>query len=181
MPAPPASPSPSFPTRAASRCRIRTATLADVSALVDLEARAFAGDRITRRAFVHLLTRANAVVLAAVDDTAAFCGSAVVLFRKGSLRARLYSIAVVPERKGKGLGAMLLADVERVARGRGAKIVGLEVRVDAPATQAFYHRHGYRSHASRPCYYEDGATAICMEKVLPTGATELAAGHQDRR
>ncbi len=181
MPAPPAIPSPSFPTPAASRCRIRTATLADVSALVDLEARAFAGDRIKRRAFVHLLTRANAAILAAVDDAGAFCGSAVVLLRKGSLRARLYSIAVVPERQGKGLGAMLLTAAERVAHERGAEIVGLEVRADAPATQAFYHRHGYRSHASRSRYYEDGETAICMEKVLRAGAADPVAGRQVRR
>lgn len=155
---------------------IRAATAADCDALAALEARVFAHDRISRRAFGHLTTRANAAVLVAVDGGGGVCGGAVVLLRKGSRRARLYSIAVAPGCQGKGLGRVLLGAAEAAACARGAGFLRLEVRCDAPAVQAFYRRHGYRPYGSRPGYYEDGAAALCMEKPLSAAAAGGARG-----
>ena len=70
--------------------RIRPATPADLDALVGMEAR-FPTDRLSRRAFRHLLTRANATVLACVEGTA-LLGNIVILYRKNSTIARLYSL-----------------------------------------------------------------------------------------
>jgi ribosomal protein S18 acetylase RimI-like enzyme len=153
---------------------IRAASPADRADIFALEQRAFAFDRISRRAFGHLLARANAAVLAALADETV-CGCAVVLFRRGSARARLYSIAVAPECRRQGIGAALLAAAEAAARARGTCSLRLEVRADAPTVQAFYRRYGFRAGAIRAGYYQDGADAVCMEKALPPRTAAVAA------
>lgn len=157
---------------------IRAATAADGPRLAALEDRAFSHDRISRRAFRYLLTRANAVVLAATAGEA-LCGAAVLLFRTGSVRARLYSIAVAPERQRAGTGAALLAAAEAEAAARGARFLRLEVRTDAALVQAFYRRRGFRQTGLRRGYYQDGADAVCMQKALAT-APDNAAAAPDR-
>jgi len=47
---------------------LRPAGLDDLAALVDLEARCFSYDRLSRRNFHYMLTRANAVLILAEND-----------------------------------------------------------------------------------------------------------------
>ncbi|MFZ1722506.1 MAG: GNAT family N-acetyltransferase, partial [Dokdonella sp.] len=90
----------------------------------------------------------------------------VVFLRKGSARARLYSLAVAAALRGHGIGGVLLDACENDARERGCTHLRLEVRSDNAAAQRLYQRRGYRKFASRPGFYEDGATALCYEKIL---------------
>ncbi len=57
--------------------------------------------------------------------------------------ANLYSIAVVPELAGQGIGPALLAAAEEAASGRAADVLRLEVQVGNAAAIA-----RYRSRAS---------------------------------
>lgn len=93
-------------------------------------------------------------------------GYALVLLRRGSRVARLYSIAVDPALRGAGLGARLLADAEAQAHKAGAGALRLEVRVDNAAAIKLYERRGYRRFARLPDYYQDGAEAWRYEQVL---------------
>ena len=97
---------------------IRAAGIRDLDALVALEERCFSTDRISRRQFRHLLTRANARSLV-VDDGDRLAGYVLVLFSRGTALARLYSIAVDGAARGRGLGRQLLAAAERAALERG--------------------------------------------------------------
>ena len=142
---------------------LRHATLADLAALEVLE-QTFPGDRLSRRSLRHLLTRANAAVLVAEQDT--LLGDAVVLFRKGSSRARLYSLVVAPEARGRGLGARLLNEVETEARARGCTKLRLEVREDNVAATRLYERAGFQHIGRVDDYYEDHAGAVKMVKNL---------------
>ena len=66
----------------------RVATLNDIEALLAIEQQSFAADRISRRQFRHMLTRANAAVL--VDERAGrIVGDVVVLFSRATSVARL--------------------------------------------------------------------------------------------
>ena len=146
---------------------IRQATAADVDALLQIENRAFQTDRISRRAFRYLLSRANGATLVETDgETGRVRGYAMVLFNRGTSLARLYSIAVDTPDHGRGIGACLLDAAEQAARGRGAVSMRLEVRADADAVKAFYRSHEYRAFALHSRYYEDDATAVRMEKDL---------------
>lgn len=151
-------------TRTRGAIRIRRADAGDLVRLVELEHRLFVADRISARQMRYLVMTPSASVFAAVDG-AHVVGAAVVLFRRGTRVARLYSIGVAPERHGQGVGAALLAAAERVARER-ADILRLEVRTDNPAAQRLYERRGYRRHVLKRGYYEDGADALAYEKLL---------------
>ena len=145
--------------------RIRRATLADLDALVALERAAFATDHLSRRQYRAHLRSASAAVLAAVNGRR-LLGKAVVFFRRNSLGARLYSIAVADQARGRGLGEVLLAAAERTAQRRGARRMRLEVRQDNAAAIRLYERRGYRRFGSHAGFYEDGADAWRYEKEL---------------
>ncbi|MEI7035241.1 GNAT family N-acetyltransferase [Fulvimonas yonginensis] len=147
--------------------RVRTAVPADLPALVTLEQSAFAGDRLSRAQYRRHLASPSALVLAADAPGIALLGSALVFFRTGSVRARLYSIATAPAARGRGVGAALLDAAEHAAWARGCRAMRLEVRVDNAAAIALYERAGYRRIGGYPAYYDDGADAWRYEKVLP--------------
>jgi ribosomal protein S18 acetylase RimI-like enzyme len=144
---------------------VRPATIEDIPALVALENRTFSGDLVSARSFRHLLTRGNAVTI--VDEAGgAVRGYAVLLFKKASPVARLYSFAVAHEHRGRGIAKALLAEAERIAAGRGCGLMRLEVRKDNAAAQALYRKLGYRETGTAAGYYDDRMTAVRMEKPL---------------
>ena len=145
--------------------RIRRATLADLDALVALERRAFTTDHLSRRQYRHHITSQRASVLAAVDANA-LLGKAVVFFRRNSAIARLYSIAVAHEARGRGVGEALLGVAERTAHARGCRWLRLEVRQDNAGAIRLYERMGYRRFGAHAGFYEDGADAWRYEKQL---------------
>ena len=145
--------------------RIRAATVADLDALLEIEQRCFDTDRLTRRSFRHMLTRAKAITLVHERD-GDLDGYALVLFHAGTALARLYSFAVRPECQGRGVGARLLETAEAVTLEHGYAALRLEVRQDNAAAQTLYRRAGYRELESLPDYYEDHADGLRLEKTL---------------
>jgi ribosomal-protein-alanine N-acetyltransferase len=144
---------------------IRAAQSADVDALLAIEA-VFPTDRLDRRGFRHALASPTIDLLAAEDRGLA--GYAMVHRRRGSALARLTSLAVRPDRAGRGLGQALLAAAERRALERGCTRMRLEVRTDNLPARRLYERSGYRCFATVEGYYEDGETARRYEKALAT-------------
>lgn len=145
--------------------RIRRATLADLPALVALERRAFTTDHLSLRQYRHHLANPRALVLAAVDR-GGLLGKAVVLFRRDSDIARLYSIAVDDAARGRGIAKTLLRAVERGAVARGCTRLRLEVNQANPAAIALYEKLGYHRFGAYAGFYEDGTDAWRYEKNL---------------
>ena len=84
--------------------------------------------------------------------------------RAGSRLGQLTSIAVAPGSAGRGLGAALLAALERNARRHGCDRLRLEVRSDNARAQTLYRGCGYRRFEIVEDYYEDGEAAFRFEK-----------------
>ena len=144
---------------------VRPAKRADLDALMELERRVFATDRLSRRSLRRLLDSPTASVLVAkIDDRLA--GAAVLLFRPRSSVARLYSIGVAPPMSGRGVAAALLAAVETAAVAGKCRCVRLEVHVSNSAAISRYGKSGYRQFGRRAAYYEDGGDALRFEKPL---------------
>jgi ribosomal-protein-alanine acetyltransferase len=144
---------------------IRPATVADLDRLVTLENRCFDSDRLSRRNFRYMIARAHASVLVA-DVGGDMAGYALVLYHTGTSLARLYSIAVDPEYRGRGLGEALLTAAEDAARDSDCVTMRLEIRPDNEAGIRLYQRLGYRRFGRYDDYYEDHADALRMEKSL---------------
>ena len=144
---------------------IRPARASDVDALCAIEDAVFDADRISRKSFRRLIESRSASVLAAANGSA-IVGYCIVLFRAGSRKARLYSIAVRPGSGHAGLGRALLGAAEREAARRGAQALRLEVREDNVRARELYARNTYRGIGPVPGYYADGATALRFEKAL---------------
>ena len=144
---------------------IRDARLSDLNALIALEDRCFEIDRFNRRQFRYMITRAQARLL--VDERRGqLIGYALVLFRRGTSLARLYSIAVEPRARGKGAGRDLLEAAEKAAIDADCAYLRLEVRRDNAESIRLYRNAGFRKLGELGDYYEDGMEALRFEKAL---------------
>ncbi|HSH28766.1 MAG TPA: GNAT family N-acetyltransferase/peptidase C39 family protein [Thiohalobacter sp.] len=123
-------------------------------------------DRLSRRQFRYMLTRANAATLVTTGDADQVLGYALVLFHAGTSLARLYSIAVDPAARGRGLAQTLLTAAEVEAAGRGCVDMRLEVRPDNAAAIALYERLGYRRFGTFDDYYEQTLDFTCGPAAL---------------
>lgn len=146
--------------------RVRRAESSDLDELATLEQRSFDSDRISRAQYRRHLDSASARVLVASAHPREFLGSAVLLFRKNSSLARLYSIASKPEALGMGVGSALIAAAGAAARQRGCRAMRLEVRTDNAAAIRLYERLGFRSIGRYAGYYADGSDAWRYEMLL---------------
>jgi ribosomal protein S18 acetylase RimI-like enzyme len=144
---------------------VRPATLADLDALVKLEQQCFANDRLTRRQWRYMLTKAHADVLVAELDNAPL-GSVLLLYSRATSVAHLYSIAVDAAARRLGVAQRLVTAAERLARERGRAYMRLEIRVDNTASIGLFERLGYRRFGYVGGYYEDHTDAVRFEKLL---------------
>ncbi|HRP76875.1 MAG TPA: peptidase C39 family protein, partial [Rhodocyclaceae bacterium] len=144
---------------------IRRAQLSDIPALLALEQRCFLGDRLTRRQFRYMLTKANAVTIVA-DLDARIAGYVLLLFSRGTSMARLYSVAVDPDARGQAIAHSLVEAAEEEARERECACVRLEIRKDNTASTRLFERRGYRRIGEYDDYYEDHMDAWRYEKSL---------------
>ncbi|AEY01399.1 acetyltransferase [Oceanimonas sp. GK1] len=144
---------------------VRAALRSDLDALLTLEAHCFSQDRISRRSFLRFIEHSQDVLLVAeLNDR--LLGYVLVLFRRNTQLARIYSIAVSPEARGLGLGRTLLEGAETAAQQRRAVFMRLEVRTDNIAAQNLYQRLGYRQFGIYHDYYEDHESALRYQKRI---------------
>jgi len=148
----------------AGHAAIRPACARDVESLARIERTAFATDRLSPRSLRRLVARPTAILLVA-EANGAIAGYALVLLRRDSRTARLYSLARDPAAP-PGLGGRLLEAAEAAARAWDRTALRLEVGKSNINALRLYERRGYRVTGSRPGYYEDGSTALLMRKPL---------------
>lgn len=152
---------------------VRPATLADLDALVALEDLCFETDRLSRRQLRYMLTKARAATLVA-EGADGLLGYVLLLFSRATSVARIYSIAVAPRARGRGVGRVLVEAAEETAWSNERVYVRLEIRRDNIASQALFERCGYRRFGVLSDYYEDHMEALRYEKSLaPNLAPDL--------
>ncbi len=144
---------------------IRRAGRADLSAIDALEQVSFSIDRFSRAVLKRLLSTPTADCFIA-EEGAAAAGYAIVLYRAGASIARLYSIAVDPSARGRGVAQDLVNAAILAAGARGARALRLEVRASNRSALSLYQRAGFTFLERRPGYYLDGEDALRLEKRL---------------
>lgn len=143
---------------------LRRPSLKDVDAVTALERHCFGEvDAFPHSVWRHLfgIAAQRGTALSFVSDNArgTIVAAATGLVRSNSRRLRLYSLAVDPESRGKGLGKKLIAALVHAAPQR-CDTLTLEVRADNVAAQALYEKIGMWIDAHLPEYYPDGAHGI---------------------
>ena len=124
--------------------------------------------RLRHRVFVH----EQGVAVAADRDGRDGEALHVVAVRNGALVGtcrvivddgleRLGRMAVEPELRGRGLGATVLEEAERVASAAGAKRMRLHAQV---AARSLYERAGYETVGET--FLEEGIEHVTMERPL---------------
>ncbi len=143
---------------------IRHADLEDIDTLVSLE-QYFPTDRLTHERFVYLLKHGNCeIVVYEVKEK--IVGNTIVLFRKGSKVARLYSLVVEPKYQGHGVAHMLIDAAIQDALKKRCNVLSLEVREDNKGAQSLYAEFGFEPVDKLDNFYDDGKAAIKLVKKI---------------
>lgn len=138
----------------------------DINALVDLENRCFATDKLSKRQFQHWLKANNRVFLVAKSNAGNLLGYGLVIMRKGTRLARLYSIALSAEARGTGLSSKLLTALEQHTVDMGKFFMRLEVARNNETAINLYRKQGYKVFGVYQKYYEDESDALRMQKPI---------------
>lgn len=141
---------------------------------MQLEQSSFSSDRLSRRRLRHWITAANGILLVASEADGALLGSCLVLTRRDSRSARLYSIASAALARGRGIATQLLQAAEQQARLCGCTHMHLEVAEDNQPAIALYCRQGYSPCGFLPAFYEDGRNARRFRKQLDPEGTNVS-------
>jgi ribosomal protein S18 acetylase RimI-like enzyme len=143
----------------------RKAENADLDALLELEKVSFSSDRLSRRSFRHWIKSEHGH-LWVVDEGGEILGYGLLWCHKGTRLARLYSIAIAPEARGRGLAKSLLEQLEALALKDGRLFLRLEVAKGNPAAISLYESMGYRIFGEYQDYYDDHSDALRMQKQI---------------
>jgi ribosomal protein S18 acetylase RimI-like enzyme len=106
--------------------------------------------------------------VAVVREQEAILGFGIM--RYGERRAHLVLLGVHLDHRKRGLGALLLAWLEKCALTAGLERIQVEARADNQGALAFYQDQGYRQQGIVPGYYRGTIDAVRLEKPLFTPA-----------
>ncbi|MEI4551694.1 ribosomal protein S18-alanine N-acetyltransferase [Pseudoalteromonas spongiae] len=146
-------------------CRIRDAVSNDLTALLAIENRCFDSDKISQRSFKRYLVSEHSKLLVAENDDLVV-GYVLIWLHKGTRLGRIYSLAVLPEMRGKGIAEQLLTAIESVAKAHKRFYIRLEVAAKNQAAINLYEKLGYRVFGRFAAYYADSSDALRMQKRI---------------
>lgn len=154
-----------MPTTTNADFLIREATLADVSALSELETECFETDRLSRRSFRWMIEKGHALLLVAMRDEH-LLGYVLLLYSQGTSLGRVYSLAVDADFRKAGIAVTLMQEAEQHALEDGRSFLRLEVRPDNDGAIRLYEKLGYQPFDIVSDFYEDHSDALRLMKVL---------------
>ena len=145
--------------------KFRLATKEDLPALIELENICFKTDKLSSRSFKRWVQTEHAVLLVC-EELNGIVAYGLVWCHKGTRLARLYSIAVHPAMRGKGLARELLTQLEKQASKKGKLYMRLEVAKSNQTAISLYELSGYRVFGEYSDYYDDHMDALRMQKQI---------------
>jgi ribosomal protein S18 acetylase RimI-like enzyme len=125
----------------------------------------FSSDRLGIDLLKSVLQRSDWRTLVA-EIQGELCGYCLLKIDKAKPSAYLHELAVAPEKRRRGLARLLLRAAESEAAEAGRRLLRLDFRLDNPGAKALYEGAGYRLLKIRPAHYQDGASAIRMDKRI---------------
>ena len=134
----------------------------DAAEIAKIEVETFP-DPWCERDISDTITHEGAMCFSAVDNGRVI---AYVLGRIIPPEGEIYRVAVVPERRERGVGYRLLDYAVKTSRGRGLETIFLEVRSKNLPALALYRAYGFEKVGLRKGYYKNpDDDAIVMLKA----------------
>jgi ribosomal-protein-alanine N-acetyltransferase len=157
----------------------RTATPADLDAIMAIEHAAFPSDAWSAAMMAEELASPHSHYLVALG-AGRIDGYAGLRAPAGANDADIQTIALAESARGRGAGRSLLTALLDQASLRGVRHVFLDVRADNPVAQKLYLSEGFQVIGTRVNYYAaDGVDAIVMQLDVPAWAAARAADAAD--
>lgn len=146
---------------------MRRAEKSDLKALYEIEMECFPMDAFPRYQIMRFLEDPEFITLVSVlgDKVIGYVAAHIEDFEGGRV-GHVYSIAVRPEYRRRGIGSKLLTALEEDLRRRKVKACYLEARKSNSAAINLYLKHGYKIFETLRGYYIDGEDAIRFMKIL---------------
>ena len=143
---------------------IRDATLRDLPRIIEIERLAFPAPW-TVASFQRELTLPFSRIMVAIPDEGAGGGSITGFLCRWLIadECHVLNIAVHPDSRRQGIGAVLMAEAVNEAKSTGAGLVTLEVRRSNLAARQLYRKFEFEERRLRRHYYGPGEDAIIME------------------
>jgi [ribosomal protein S18]-alanine N-acetyltransferase len=129
---------------------VRPAQRSDLGAVVAIERASF-GDPWTRGMFGTHLTSDGGNNFLVAEEAGSVVGYAIAVVV--SEESELLNIAVDPDRRGRGFGALLLDAAMDLCRRSGATEMWLEVRASNAGARTLYDSRGFAEMGVRKRYY----------------------------
>ncbi|HYB68766.1 MAG TPA: ribosomal protein S18-alanine N-acetyltransferase [Candidatus Acidoferrales bacterium] len=145
---------------------IEDALVRNLGRLCEIETECFRDEAFTKGQMLQLLKEYNCVNLVArVDGTIAGFVIGMIYVDRKATYAHILTIDVSPAYRRKGIGQMLLQEIERIFKEKGVKASHLEVKEDNVAAINLYRKLGYEKIGKLRNYYGK-ANGIYFKKVL---------------
>jgi ribosomal-protein-alanine acetyltransferase len=144
---------------------IRPATKADTPDLFRVEQSCFDAESFSRRQVNYLAVQSSGSFWVLTEDEK-IAGFIVLLQRTNSQALRIYSLAVLPEFRGRKYAQQLMQKAVEQAQELGKDRLYLEVSEHNHEAIQLYRKLGFELIGIRPRYYRDGSNACLMEKKL---------------
>lgn len=153
---------------------VRHAVVADSAALATLEARCFSSDLILAVEYEALITDPDSTVLM-IGEAEPYAALALQ-DRPAADEVYIYSLAVCPLWRRRGLARRLLAAAVEQAHALGRSRIVLEVRPDNAPALILYRDEGFALERRVAAWFEDGADAVRMSR--PVVLKSRVRGHR---
>ncbi|HAI11917.1 MAG TPA: RimK family alpha-L-glutamate ligase, partial [Phycisphaerales bacterium] len=154
------------------KIQLRSASVSDLDELLAIEQACFdITRRSTRRSLLNSLNSPMQQIWVATtrDKNACEVISGVMILHHHVHTLRIYSIAVCPDFRGKGVGSKLLKYAHQLAVERHYDHLSLEADQADTKLIDWYVSHGYQVITSLPNYYASGHHAVRMRQNFHHG------------
>jgi ribosomal protein S18 acetylase RimI-like enzyme len=153
-----------------ARATVRRATLTDSKAIIGIETKAFdqPKEAFTMSQIRRLISNPRARVgIVEVDGLVAGWCVSLIRSHLRSRSGRVYSVAVLPEHAGKGLGRALIEWSLNTLESENIQRIYLEVRASNIAALGLYQSVGFTPIRTLVDYYGKGTDGIRMRRIAP--------------
>lgn len=149
-----------------TKFQIRRANSKDINALECMEMKSFNSHQFNKKQFRYYLSQDNCICYVTYSKEIFGYILGIIDRRGKKKKARLYSLAVLPNYRKRGYATLLLKQFEKEVLKKNCGLVTLEVKEKNKEAFKLYLREGYKYVDPIKDYYGKNQDGLNMHKLL---------------